>query len=428
MGSHVFLTDIMEEKDLRQALISLNGIDVELELGGHKIDTFLKADLIVISPGVPLSIEPLEMARKNGIPIIGEIELAFSFIDAPIIAITGTNGKTTTTYILGKMLERSGKDVFVGGNIGRPLIEIALMERKIEVVVAEISSFQLESISSFRPFIGILLNLAEDHLDRYPSYRHYCEAKARLFMNQNEGDFAILNRDDNDVMKLKMDIRAKVMTFGTGPISSSGATIVSNRLIYFPPSGREEEYEISRASIKGSHNMENIMAALIGARLCNSNPEAVQDTIDQLKGLDHRLEYVTSFKGVSYYNDSKATNVGAVIRALQAFSNPVILIAGGKDKGIEYKELKREVKKRVKALILIGEARERIARELDGTAPISFADSMKDAVRIASGLAEKGDSVLLSPACSSFDWYKNYEARGDDFKAEVFAMMREDKG
>jgi UDP-N-acetylmuramoylalanine--D-glutamate ligase len=423
MGASVILTDNRKKEEIEMTMGSLDRIPVELALGGHRVEAFLKADLIVVSPGVPLTIEPLVAAMNKGIPLMSEIELAFMFIDAPIIAITGTNGKTTTTHLLGRMIERQGKRGFVGGNIGRPLIEAPMEETPAEIVVAEISSFQLEGIISFRPWIGMLLNLNEDHLDRYPTYKHYCDAKKRLFMNQEAVDFSVLNRDDQGVMDIGEASKAYILTFGMEHASNPGAFLHGDTIVYRSPDGEEEHYNIVGTPLKGIHNRQNMMAAVIGARLSGCTKNLVESALHEATGLEHRMEYVAKINQVVYYNDSKATNTGAVIKALSSFAVPVILIAGGKDKGVELHEMRVEIEKRVKALILLGEARERMTRELAGSAPIFQVESIKEAVQTASTLAEAGDVVLLSPACSSFDHYRDYEERGEDFKARVYALQ-----
>lgn len=422
MGASVILTDIRAEEEIEKAIGSLGLIGCDLDLGRHQTHTFLKADLIVVSPGVPMAIEPLAAAMDRGIPVMSEIELAFMFIDAPIIAVSGTNGKTTTTYLLGQMIERAGKRSFVGGNIGKPLIESPMEDTPAEIVVAEISSFQLEGITEFRPWIGILLNLAEDHLDRYPSYKHYCEAKKRLFMNQESEDFSVLNRDDMEVMDMGRTSKGQILTFGSGRDPKPGASLQGNAVLYRSPDGEEEPYDLSGIHLFGHHNRLNIMAAIIGARLSGCTKAAVEGCLQEVNGFEHRMEYVSTINKVAYYNDSKATNAGAVIKALASFEAPVILIAGGKDKGVGLQEMGKEIKKRVKVLILLGEAKDRMGRELSGSAPILQTESMEEAVQLASTEAEAGDVVLLSPACSSFDLYRDYEERGEDFKARVYAL------
>lgn len=424
MGASVILTDNRKKEEIEKTMGPLERFSVEVELGRHNVETFLKTDLIVVSPGVPLAIEPLVAAMDYGIPVMSEIELAFMFIDAPIIAITGTNGKTTTTHLLGKIIEREGKRGFVGGNIGRPLIEAPMEKTPAEIMIAEISSFQLECITSFRPWIGILLNLAEDHLDRYPSYRHYCDTKKKLFMNQEAVDFSVLNRDDKGVMAMGEATKGTILTFGMEDHFHPGAFIQDDAMIYRSLRGEEEHYDLEGTSLKGIHNRQNMMAAAIGARLSGCKKNAVESILREATGLEHRMEYVATVNQVAYYNDSKATNTGAVIKALASFAVPVILIAGGKDKGVELHEMRREIEKRVKALILLGEARERMVQELAGSAPIFQVESIKEAVQTASTQAEAGDVVLLSPACSSFDHYRDYGERGEDFKARVYALQQ----
>jgi UDP-N-acetylmuramoylalanine--D-glutamate ligase len=319
------------------------------------------------------------------------------------------------------MLKEDGKKVGVGGNVGEPLILFADGKDRWEVLVVEISSFQLEAIEDFRPRISVLLNITEDHLDRYPSYDDYIEAKVRIFANQNSGDLAILNRDDSIVMQYQEKVKAKKVLFSLKEkldegVFSNGQTISLRR------GGKGEEYSLAETSLKGIHNVENMMAALTTARIFGCSKKAIQNVIDRFEGLEHRLEFVREVGGVRFFNDSKGTNVGSVVKSLQSFSEPVILIAGGKDKNGDLGSLKELIRKRVKHLILIGEARERMNCELGGLTDTTLAKTMEEAVVLARQKAKGGEVVLLSPACSSFDMFKDYKERGKVFKEAVFKI------
>jgi UDP-N-acetylmuramoylalanine--D-glutamate ligase len=420
-GSLVTTTEAKPEEEMREAVQELKGMDLSTEWGGHRIETFLQQDLIVVSPGVDLNMDPVQKAIRHGVRVVSEIELAYHFIHVPILAITGTNGKTTTTLLLGEMLKEDGRKVGVGGNVGEPLILFAEGGDRWEVLVAEISSFQLEAIEDFRPRISVLLNVTEDHLDRYPSYSDYIEAKARIFANQNSGDLVILNRDDPIVMQFGERVKAKKVMFSMREKLEEGA-FADGQTISLRLGGNREEYSLAKTPLKGIHNVENMMAALTTARLFGCSKKAVQDVLCRFKGLEHRLEFVREVGGVRFYNDSKGTNVGSVVKSLQSFSEPVILIAGGKDKNGDLSPLKELVEKRVKHLILLGEAKERMNHELGGLTDTVMAKTMEEAVSLARQKAKGGEVVLLSPACSSFDMFKDYKERGRVFKEAVVRL------
>jgi UDP-N-acetylmuramoylalanine--D-glutamate ligase len=404
----------------------LGNLDIEFRLGGYDHRNFLHADLIVLSPGVPPSIEPLALARQRGIPIVSEIELAAWFITSPIMAVTGTNGKTTTTLLIGEMLQTAGRQVFVGGNIGNPLINLVASNESKDIAVVELSSFQLETIERFRPDIGVLLNITEDHLDRYTTFEAYVEAKSRLFMNQRASDVSVLNASDPNVERAAKSSKARKVYFNVIENQMEGAFFNGQRIV-LRENSMEETYDPQRSRLLGIHNIENMMAAAVTARLCGCSSEVVQQTLETFEGLPHRLEFVSEVAGVRYYNDSKGTNVGAVVKSLKAFPGRVILIAGGRDKGGDYTPLGGPIRERVKHLVFIGEARERMARELGGTAPVTLADSFEGAVKTAHLLARPGDTVLLSPACSSFDMFRDYVERGNIFKSLVRGLTSSHK-
>ncbi len=417
-GSLVTVTEVKPKEEMSETVEELRGMDIATEWGGHQTETFLKQDMIVVSPGVDLNIEPIQRAIQRGVRVISEIELAYHFIHVPIIAVTGTNGKTTTTLLIGEMLKEDGKKVGVGGNVGEPLILFADGDGRWEVLVVEISSFQLEAIEDFRPRISVLLNITEDHLDRYPGYDDYIGAKVRIFANQNSGDMAVLNSDDPIVMQFGERIKARKVLFSLKGKLDEGA-FSNGRTISLRRAGKEEKYSLAKTPLKGVHNVENMMAALTAARIFGCSKEAIQDALNRFQGLEHRLEFVREIEGVRFYNDSKGTNVGSVVKSLQSFSEPVILIAGGKDKNGDLSPLGELIRKRVKHLILIGEARERMSRELGGLTDTVIAKTMEEAVLLAHRRARPGEVVLLSPACSSFDMFKDYKERGKVFKEAV---------
>jgi len=321
------------------------------------------------------------------------------------------------------MLQKAGREVFVGGNVGNPLIDFISSHEKKDIAVVELSSFQLEGIERFRPAIAVMLNITVDHLDRYPTFEAYVEAKSRLFMNQRDSDVSVLNAEDPTVERTASSCRARKVYFNVSNDQMEGV-FFNGRHIVLRGSEGEEIYDPEKGQLMGIHNIENMMAATLTARLCGCPGDLVQKTLETFNGLPHRLEFVREVKGVRYFNDSKGTNVGAVVKSLQTFSGPVILIAGGKDKGGDYAPLKEPIRERVKDLILIGQARERMASKLGDTAPITLADSLEEAVRKAHALARPGDTVLLSPACSSFDMFRDYVERGDLFKALMKGLSR----
>jgi UDP-N-acetylmuramoylalanine--D-glutamate ligase len=409
---------VKPKEEMREAIRELEGMDIQMEWGNHRTETFLKADLIVVSPGVDLNIEPIQKALEKGIRIISEIELAYHFIHIPIIAVTGTNGKTTTTLLIGEMVKEAGKRVGVGGNVGDPLILFADGGDRWEVLVVEISSFQLEAIEAFRPRFSILLNITEDHLDRYRQYEDYIEAKVRIFMNQNSGDVAVLNRDDPIVMRYEAKVKAKKVFFSLKESLKEGV-FFEDQSIVFRVGNKEENYSLAEVSLKGIHNVENMMAAISASRILGCTKKEIESVLARFEGLEHRVEFVREIEGVRFYNDSKGTNVGSVVKSLQSFSEPIVLIAGGKDKKGDLSPLRELIRNRVKQLILIGEAKERMGRELGRGTDTVVAKTMEEAVTLAYQSAKRGEVVLLSPACSSFDMFKDYKERGRIFKEAV---------
>ena len=421
-GAFVSATEMKGREEIgRDALREVEAMGVETEWGSHREGTFLDKDLIVVSPGVDLAIEPIQKAKEKGIPVVSEIELACRFIQVPMIAVTGTNGKTTTTLLLGEMLKEDGRKVGIGGNVGEPLILFAGEKQILEVLVVEVSSFQLEAIETFRPRVSLLLNITEDHLDRYPNYAAYIEAKSRIFVNQGPEDQAVLNGNDPVVLKLAGSLRPQKSFFGLKK-SKNQTAYYNPPCIVLSVGGSEEWYSLERAPLKGVHNVENMMAAVTAARLVGCSQSAIRGVIDRFQAPPHRLEFVRELDGVRYYNDSKGTNVGSVVRSLESFSEPIVLIAGGKDKEGDLGPLKAPIQDRVRGLILIGAAKERMAKELGPLTETTVAKTLEEAVLLAHQMARKGEIVLLSPACSSYDMFRDYKERGKAFKDAIWAL------
>ena len=432
-GAAVTVTDMVAEEELVSSVLELHQMGIRTELDGHCWESFESSDLIVLSPGVPHTHDFLIGARQKGIPVIGEIELASRFVRDPIIAITGTNGKTTTTSLLGDMLAQCGMRVFVGGNIGEPLIGYVDREEKADWVVLEISSFQLDTIDTFRPNIGILLNITADHLDRYANMAGYAASKGRIFQNQTLEDIAIFNAADPWVLSEARRIHSRKWVFNGSSTLEEGARIMGNDLTLAftsspyrqapspcaPPTLRTVRLDLGESHLYGKHNQENICAAVMAAIAAGGDIQKIQSALNQFRGLSHRIEFVQTLNGVTYVDDSKATNVDAVYRALESFQEPVILIMGGRDKGGDYRILEKVMQNHVKHLILLGEAIELIAAALGNLVPTVRVSSMQEAVTNAHQAAASGDIVLLSPACSSFDMFRSYAHRGDVFQCEV---------
>jgi len=407
LGAKVTVTETksiseIEAKDLND----LKGLDVTFEFGGHTLDAISLADLVVVSPGIHLDIPVLEEAKKRGVLIISEIELAYQFLKRPIIAVTGTNGKTTTTTLIGEMLKAAGKRVAVAGNIGYPLV--AVEDEQLDYIVAEISSYQLETIKSFHPWISLILNIQEDHLERHHSMEEYMRQKARIFMNQDENDYLIYNADDRFIPSMIKSAKARLIPFSKNEIEVLGI--------------RPDEIQIP-----GRHNLENALASAWASSLAGVERATIGQVLKAFPGVEHRIEYVTEVAGVKFYNDSKGTNPDSTLVAMETFSGkPIVLILGGRDKGVSLKAMCKKIKAEVRAVILIGEATDRFKKELEkyGYSNIFLADSMAGAVDRSYTLSKPGDIVLLSPACASFDMFNNYEERGRVFKAEVLKRGR----
>jgi UDP-N-acetylmuramoylalanine--D-glutamate ligase len=417
-GATVTATDQRPESELADTVEKLRAAGVKLKLGGFVSSSFVEQDLIVVSPGVPAKIEPLEKARAQGIAVWSEIELAWRFLRGKLIAITGSNGKTTTTSLVAHILKTSNVPTLVGGNIGTPLL--ALVETSVDtmVTVAEISSFQLETIEAFRPEIGVLLNLTPDHLDRHVTFEEYARVKMRMFENQVERDIALLNADDPEVTK-RMPAKPKIFWFSRQKRVATGAFLRDDQIIFRNEGSEVELARLADIPLRGQHNVENVLAACAAAYLAGAVPAAIAAGVKSFRGVEHRLEFVADVAGVQYYNDSKATNVDAAAKALEAFPGPLLVILGGRDKGSPYTPLRELLRERVRVALLIGESAEKIARDLSDAVRTEQAGTMQRAVQRAAENAQPGDTVLLAPACSSFDQFENYEHRGRVFKELV---------
>jgi UDP-N-acetylmuramoylalanine--D-glutamate ligase len=425
-GAQVTATDLKRRDELGSYAQEATDMGIALKLGAHETECFTDSDLVVLSPGVPHTIAPLKAARRAGIPVIGEVELASQYIEQPIVAITGTNGKTTTTSLIGEMLEASGREVFVGGNIGAPLIDYVNSDRRAEMVVAEISSFQLDTIENFRPKVGVLLNITADHLDRYDDFSGYVRSKGMLFKNQKSSDVAVLNGMDPSISELESLIDSQRLYFNIDNSAAHGAVIRGKEMTCSLPEKTPVVFRLANFKLAGGHNLENAAAASLAAMVAGGDQEGIQTALDAFEGLHHRMEYVKDENGVQYYNDSKATNVDAVKRSLESFGSQVILIMGGRDKGGSYSLLNGLIKERVKRLIAIGEAREKILDALGDLTRSEGARTMEEAVNVAHQAAAPGDTVLLSPGCSSFDMFTDYAERGEAFREAVRGLTRGD--
>ncbi len=462
-GAAVTVTDMKTEKDLSGQIKRL-APSVRLALGGHPADVFTSADLIVISPGVPLEIGPVAEARTRGVPVIGELELAYRMLGdgyrgagkgMPFLAVTGSNGKSTTTTLLDLMVKKAGFRSILGGNIGNALTEEILKASGVrceesgaaghvkdpshltlhsspDFIVAEVSSFQLEAVETFRPRVAAILNVTPDHMDRYRSLSEYAEAKAKIFAHQGDGDFLVLNADDPGTAAIAKE-KLEGKTGGPGVfyfsrrekvkgIYCTGEKVLCNipHLAGLNPAA--PLIDAGEIGIKGVHNLENAMAASAMALLAGCPAAAVIESLRGFSGLEHRLEFVRTLDGVRYFNDSKGTNVGAVLKSMESFSEPLIVIAGGRDKAGDFSGLRELVSRKVKALVLIGEAAGKIRSALAGAAETIMARDLKEAVTISRTKAERGDVVLLSPACASFDMFADFEDRGRQFKKIVMGL------
>jgi UDP-N-acetylmuramoylalanine--D-glutamate ligase len=426
-GATVMATDEKPESALGDAPSRLRDAGVTLHLGGHNPEMFLEQDLIVLSPGVPANLPALAAARARNIPVWSEIELSWRFLRGKLVAITGSNGKTTTTSLVAHILKTANIPTLVGGNIGVPLLALVESSMDTTVTVAEISSFQLETIEAFRPDIGVLLNLTPDHLDRHASFDEYARAKMRLFENLLDRDAAVLNADDPEVTR-RMPARGHIFWFSRQKRVAEGAFLRDHQ-IFFRLEGTEMPLA-RRADIplRGEHNLENVLAACAAAYLAGADPDSIAKGVKTFAGVEHRLEFVAEIDGVAFYNDSKATNVDATLKAIEAFPGPLLVILGGNDKGSPYTPLIELLRQRARLVLLIGAASQKIAADLGDAVASEQVGTLDRAVQLARERAKPGDTVLLAPACSSFDQFENYEHRGRVFKLLVASLASKSAG
>jgi len=422
-GAQTTLTDIKEAGVFGDGPADLEAVGVRLCFGRHPDVTKDKYHLLVVSPGVPQTVAPVAAAYAGGIPVIGELELAYRFAASPVVAITGTNGKTTTTALTGEIFRNAGYTTLVAGNIGTPLV--AEVEKYSDVIVAEVSSFQLETTVCFRPRIGVVLNITPDHLDRHGNMNCYIEAKARIFANQGVNDYAVLNYDEPVTAALAAGYRGRVIFFSRKHILEKGVFVQDGRVVVEMGSGLEEICGADEVAIPGAHNLENALAAVAAARAWGIDGRYIAGALRNFKGVPHRLEFVSEIKGVKYVNDSKGTNPDASIKALDAYREPVILIAGGKNKGSDFGAFADKIKEKVRVLVVLGQSAGLIAEAARsrGFQNILPAVNLEEAVLLAHRAARPGEIVLLSPACASWDMFNSYEERGDLFKELVLKTL-----
>jgi len=423
-GAHVTATDARSENEIGEAIATLRSAGVKLELGGHREDTFLEQDLIVPSPGVPADAPLLQAARAKGVTTWSEVELADRFLEGQLIGITGSNGKTTTTSLIEHILRNAGLPTILAGNIGTPLIARVGETSNNTITVVELSSFQLELIETFRPNISVFLNLTPDHLDRHHTLDAYGRAKARIFENQTETDSAVLNADDPGTTPLA-PAKPHVYWFSRKQRVAQGAFVRENEITFRHDGEEEAILSLRDIPLAGAHNVENVLAAVAATRLAGAEPAAIARGVRSFAGVEHRLEFVAEIAGVRYYNDSKATNVDATLKALEAFPGRILVVLGGKDKGSDYTLLQKPLREKAILALLIGAAADKIEKQITGSVAIERAGTMERAVEIASHAARPGDVVLLAPACASFDQFQNYEHRGRLFKELVHNLERQ---
>src|ERR1700736_276584 len=423
-GARVTVSDTKTGDELRSEIPVLLDHGIAVETGGHGERTFRGQDLIVVSPGIPLDAPALVQARALGEKVIGEIELAAQFLRGSIVAITGSNGKTTTTTLTGEIMTAGGFAALVVGKIGTPAIALAERATPESAIVLEVSSFQLETIHSFRPKVAVILNVTPDHLDRHRTFEAYVDAKARILENQQSADLAVLNADDPTCVALAARTKAQVFWFSRQKEVKQGAWVRDGNILFRDAAQQREVMLVSEIPLKGTHNLENVLAAVCAGALMGCAPDKIRQAVREFKAVEHRLEYVATIRGVDYYNDSKATNVDATIKALESFPANIHLILGGKDKGSDYTLLNDLLRQRVKRVYTIGAAAAKIESQIKGP-EVVHAETLENAIRKANAVAQSGDVVLLAPACASFDQFKNYEHRGQTFKQLVRALATE---
>jgi UDP-N-acetylmuramoylalanine--D-glutamate ligase len=429
-GAQVTVSDLRSAQALSKEIPSLLEAGISVEAGGHGLLTFRRQDLIVVSPGVPLSTPELVQVRTLGLPIIGELELAARFLKGDVLAITGSNGKTTTTTLCGQIFSAAGLKTLVAGNIGLPVIEVVDQSAPGAWSVLEVSSFQLETTASFHPHVAVILNITPDHLDRHGTFENYVAMKERIFANQTVGDYLILNGDDAVAQQAASRARSQVLWFSRSKIVRRG-TFLLNGMVMFRAAEQGTSVPVlplAEIPLKGEHNIENVLAAVCAACVANIPAEVIARTVSSFHAVEHRLEFVAAIHGVDYYNDSKATNVDATSKAIASFPGNIHLILGGKDKNSDYTQLNALLRARVKAVYTIGSAAEKIEGQITGVTKVVRAGTLEAAVDQAAGQAVAGDVVLLAPACSSFDQFENYEERGRVFKQAVMSRRGANEG
>ncbi len=418
-GAHITINDNGAKTLPKKELTLLQGKGAVVKSGGHPLSLLTGTDYVIISPGIRSDLPILQKARQNNIPVLSEIEAAYTYLSCPVIGITGTNGKTTTTSLIGEIFRQGGRDALVCGNIGLPISAIVGKTDQRSMVIAEISSFQLENIVNFRPHVSVMLNITPDHLDRYPGFAAYAQAKKQIYRNQEHSDYAVINYDDPVSRKSAAQVKARVVFFSRKKILKTGVFVKDDAILARLGGKQQKIIKTSELGIPGPHNLENALAAIACGILGNIPLTSMRKTLRTFPGVEHRLEPVKIVNGVHYINDSKATNVDSVVKALESFKGNIILIAGGRDKGSPYRPLAKLVRRKVKALIVLGEAKNKIKKELGSLTRTYTVKNLAEAVQLGEQLACPGDTVLLSPACASFDMFRNYEERGRIFKEEV---------
>ncbi|GAA0100070.1 UDP-N-acetylmuramoyl-L-alanine--D-glutamate ligase [Paraclostridium bifermentans] len=426
LGANIIVNDIKSKEKLEGIIEEIDNLDnIEYVLGKH-LENIENIDLTIVSPGVPLDLPFIEKIKSEGIKIIGEVELAYKLSKNPtFIGITGTNGKTTTTSLVGEMFKKANKDTYIVGNIGNPVIDTVDLTNENSYLVTELSSFQLESIEYFKPKVSTIINITEDHLNRHHTMENYINAKARIFKNQDKTDFTILNYDDSIVRDLGKSSNGNVLYFSIKEEVKQGAYLDKNNNIVIKVDGEELVLmNKSELSLPGNHNLENAMSAILMAYVLNIDTDVIIETLRTFKGVEHRLEFVTNKDGIMFVNDSKGTNPDSTIKAITSYEKPIVLIAGGYEKQSDFTEMIKYATKNVKALVLLGQTADKIATTAKehGINNISKVEDMEAAVKKAYEIAESGDVVLLSPACASWDMYPNFEARGLDFKENIYKL------
>ncbi|CEN76721.1 UDP-N-acetylmuramoylalanine--D-glutamate ligase (UDP-N-acetylmuramoyl-L-alanyl-D-glutamate synthetase) (D-glutamic acid-adding enzyme) [[Clostridium] sordellii] len=426
IGAKIIVNDIKSKDQLKDIIKQIENLDSVEYILGHHLEDISNIDLTIVSPGVPLDLPFIKKLQSENINIIGEVELAYKLSKNPtFVGITGTNGKTTTTSLVGEIFKKASKDSYIVGNIGNPVIDTVDLTDENSFLITELSSFQLESIEDFKPRVSTIINITEDHLNRHHTMENYINAKANIFKNQDVNDFCILNYDDEIVRELGNKTNAKVLYFSQKEKVSQGAYLDDNKNIVIKVNDKEIKLlNKDELSLPGNHNLENCMAAILMSYVLGIDLEIIKDTLKTFKSVEHRLEFVTDKDGIMFVNDSKGTNPDSTIKAITSYDKPIVLIAGGKDKQSDFTEMISYATKNVKALVLLGETADKIEQtaKLQCMNNIFRVSDMKEAVKTAYKLAQSGDVVLLSPACASWDMYPNFEARGLDFKENIYNL------